>query len=207
MKPDEVNKYGHVLLLMTHRDTATSSFSLLPLPLNRQIISDNRLSKLGKQFPVKWIRSKSLENQPGQNRRTCWRVTVLHSRLKYLLILSQRGKSEAHALPFLPTSLRVQGQSPHGSQGNGVLTGTCIPFSQLTATPYIYFWDWKPLASPTLTHAPWRILTSSTLYVCLQLYIQNFPHKHSCLSGSGFFYDFTKDFPRIYTWYSFLLYF
>lgn len=50
--------------------------------------------------------------------------------------------------------------------------------------------------SPPLTHARWRILTSSTLYVCLQLYIQNFPHKHSCLSGSGFFVGLHKVFSK-----------
>ena len=48
--------------------------------------------------------------------------------------------------------------------------GYALP--SVTATPYTYVSDWRPLVSPTLTHAPWCILTSSTLYVCLQLNIQ-----------------------------------
>lgn len=119
-------------------------------------------------------------------------------------------------LPFLlPTSLGVQGQSLL------FLRKKEMAFTVLCALPPPNSQPLPTFTSETrdlLSHLPLLILSGTHPYlihplcywpqscVCLQLYVYDFPRKHSCLNREAFFLVFTKRFSRIHTWYLFFLF-
>ena len=151
--------------------TATLSypFSLLPVLLNRQIISDNRF--------VKSWESSFLSNESEINH---WKTSLVRTRRvtnnEWLYFPQGSGFSSFYLKEERPSFRHclsshfpmIQGQSPTDRRFLGQDEMACTlcmdPSSQLPATPCIPVWNLRPLVSPTYS-SPGRILTSSTFYI------------------------------------------
>lgn len=186
--------------------TATLSypFSLLPVLLNRQIISDNRF--------VKSWESSFLSNESEINH---WKTSLVRTRRvtnnEWLYFPQGSGfssfylKEELHALPLLPLPHDPRTvscwQKVPGAGWNGVhsVCGSLLPAPshslhsrlklETSCLTYLLIPWVHPYLIYPLYHRPQPC-------VCLQLPVCDSPHKHNCLNRGGFFVCLHKMFSK-----------